>query len=407
MALNTGRDVVFNLAYLLTATLLLSYLWAWQSLRSINLRRITRTRRGQVGEFAEETFEVTNRSRLPKLWLEIHDFSKLPWHAASRVISSLGPNSAYRWQVKTLCTERGRFRLGPIELRSGDPLGIFDRVQPLPASDYLVVYPMVVDLLSFEPASAVLSGGEARRRRTYEVTTNVASVRDYAPGDSLNRIHWPTTARTRRLMTKEFELDPSANVWIYLDLFAGAVAALPWKAQEPELGLFGINRNRRFALPPNSAEYAITLAASLARYFLLRNRAVGMTCQGRRRWFVQTDRGERQLGKIMEALSVVEAQGKLPFAQLIATDGMRLNRNDTIIAISADPSSDWARALQEVRRRGVNSMAVVIDGNSFGSERSYSDLHALLEAMGVSYYGVAEGASIDAALAQPRNASAA
>jgi uncharacterized protein (DUF58 family) len=46
----------------------------------------------------------------------------------------------------------------------------------------------------------------------------VASVRDYAPGDSFNRIHWPSTARTGQLIVKEFELDPMADIWLFLDL---------------------------------------------------------------------------------------------------------------------------------------------------------------------------------------------
>ncbi len=71
-----------------------------------------------------------------------------------------------------------------------------------------------------------LSGGEARHRRTYQLTSNVAGVRDYVHGDSLNRIHWPSSARAGRLIAKEFELDPTADIWLYLDLFQGAEAAM-------------------------------------------------------------------------------------------------------------------------------------------------------------------------------------
>ncbi|MEZ4612148.1 MAG: DUF58 domain-containing protein [Caldilineaceae bacterium] len=63
------------------------------------------------------------------------------------------------------------------------------------------------------------------------MTTNAAGVRDYYPGDSLNRIHWPTTARMRRLMTKEFELIPRRDIWLYLDLSRDTVAAMPWQPE--------------------------------------------------------------------------------------------------------------------------------------------------------------------------------
>ncbi|MFN3980337.1 MAG: DUF58 domain-containing protein, partial [Caldilinea sp.] len=110
IALNTGRELAFSLAYLLTGIVVGSYWWAWNSVRGVVARRRTRSRRSQVGQYVEEQFEVTNRSFLPKLWLEIDDFSTLPWHSASRVVSAVRRNGTQRWLVKTLCMQRGHFR---------------------------------------------------------------------------------------------------------------------------------------------------------------------------------------------------------------------------------------------------------------------------------------------------------
>lgn len=404
LALNSGRGLAFNVAYLLTTLIALSYVWAWLSLRNISLRRVTRTQRSQVGEHAEEQFQITNRGRFPKLWLEIRDRSTLPWHQASRVISSLGRETSQRWQVRTLCTQRGRFRLGPLSLHSGDPLGIFNVEQQINHTGYIVVYPLTVDLTSFEPSIADLSGGEARHRRTYQITTNVAGVRDYVTGDSFNRIHWPSTARTGRLIAKEFELDPTADIWLYLDLNVDSEAGLPWKPERPESGLFALTSigkrrdERRNLLPPITTEYAVTATASLARYFIARNRVVGLGTEGNRREFIQADRGERQLNKIMETLAVVTATGSLPFANLIANDGIRLKRNDTVLAVSADPSPDWAITLQHIQRRGVNSIAVVIDGSTFGRKESYGPLFGQLEASGVPAYRIQRDDDLSQAL---------
>lgn len=410
LAFNSGRELTFNLAYLLTAVLLLSYGWAKLSLRGIGVRRLTRTQRSQVGQFAEEQFEITNRSRWPKLWLELEDHSTLPWHVgASRVVSSLLRNGTQRWQVKTLCTQRGRFRLGPITLHTGDPLGLFAEEQELERTSFLTVYPLTVEINSFEPSVSDLSGGEARHRRTQQITSNVHTVRDYVHGDSLNRIHWPSSVRTQRLMSKEFELDPTADIWLYLDLMQDVEGALDWIPTPPEPGLFALNSRKRQAslmeLPPITTEYSIVVTASLARYFLLRNRAVGMSCRGRTREFLQADRGERQINKMMEALAVVEAQGAFPFANLIATDGSRLNRNDTVIAISPDPNPNWAVALQQLQRRGINSVAVIIDGATFGRPVSYERLNVELEAAGISTYTIGRTDAIDKALAAPTRAA--
>ena len=154
-------------------------------------------------------------------------------------------------------------------------------------------------------------------------------------------------------------------------------------------------------MPPNTTEYGVTIAASLARYFITRNRAVGMNSRGRTREFVQADRGERQLNKFLEALAVVDAAGDLPFGDLVATDGVRLNRNDTLVAISADDSPSWAAALQMLQRRGVNSIAVVLDGTTFGALRDYDPLLSELTATGIASYRIRRDDPLDRVLSEP------
>ena len=402
LALNTGQALIFNMAYLLSAVLAISYLWALFSVRTVEINRFTRARRSQVGQMAEESFEINNQGRLPKLWLELEDFSDLPYHQCSQVVSGLRGHARRRWQVRTFCQVRGRFRLGPMVLRSGDPLGLFVVEHEIPATSSMVVYPATVDLPAFQPAVADLSGGEAISRRTHYVTTNVSTVREYAPGDSFNRIHWRSTARTGRLMTKEFELDPTADIWLFLDLCKGAEVQLPWQLQPQTEGIFALTLGRRREIPllPVSTEYIVSTAASIARHFLARNRAVGLISRGQTREIIETDRGERQLSKILETLAVVQAEGPIPFGQLIATEAVRLSRNDTILAISADPDPSWARALREMRRRGVHSIAVAVDGRSFTPGPSYGPLLNELESTGIPRYLVRRDQPIDQALSR-------
>ena len=201
-ALVTGRDLFFNLLYLWTALVLIAGLWTWNGLRGIRLARHTRALRAQAGRPMEERLAVRNASRTPKLWLEIRDHSDLPGHAAGHVVVSLGAGLSRSWVVRTLCRRRGRFRLGPVSLTSGDPFGLFQTTLRLPQTTQIVVYPATYDLRDFTLPLGLLSGGDALRRRTHYVTANAAGVREYAPGDSYNRIHWPSTARRDRLIVK-------------------------------------------------------------------------------------------------------------------------------------------------------------------------------------------------------------
>jgi hypothetical protein len=103
----------------------------------------------------------------------------------------------------------------------------------LPATTHVVVYPQTFEIHHFALPIGILPGGDALHRRTHHITTNVSGVRDYMPGDSFGRIHWPSTARRDRLIAKEFELDPLADIWIALDMSTWSHIA-PRRQPEPE-----------------------------------------------------------------------------------------------------------------------------------------------------------------------------
>lgn len=401
-ALNTGRQIAYTVAYLITAVVVFSFVWAWSGLNWIHIARYTRSRRSQVGKYAEEQFEVKNLSRWPKLWLELHDHSDLPGHQASRVVNALGPHRRQRWLVRTLCYRRGRYRLGPMSLASGDPLGLFRVERVLTATSSLVVYPPTLDLPGFAPPLGELPGGEAMRYRTHHVTTNVSSVRDYQPGDSFNRIHWRSTARTGRLIVKEFELDPTADVWIFLDMQAAVHRAAPWADVPPRMGPPILFREPpKITLPPTTEEYAVTVAASVARHFLQGNRAVGFASYARQLELIQADRGERHLNRILETLAVLQADGAIPLSQLLALEGQFLNRNTVLIVITPSTELDWVMALRELGQRGVRSAAVVIAANTFAQAPSWIEPVTTLQAYNIPTYLVRRGEPIAAALASP------
>ena len=104
------------------------------------------------------------------------------------------------------------------------PSDCFRRDTDFGESDTLVVYPRTYNLSHFEIPATYLSGESDARRRSHDLTPHAASVREYAFGDSLSRIHWNSTARTRRLMSKEFDLGMSSDVWLMVDLHEEAQA---------------------------------------------------------------------------------------------------------------------------------------------------------------------------------------
>jgi uncharacterized protein (DUF58 family) len=400
-ALITGKAIFYNLAYSLFGITLVAYLWAWYNVNWVQLERRTLSPHSQVGKTAEERFLLRNRGPLPKLWLEVRDQSDLPEHRASMVIAALGARRRRGWAVRTTCWRRGRYRLGPLTLISGDPFGLFTRRQRLRATSNIVVYPLTVDLPRFGALTGELIGGGAHHRRTHYVTTNVCGVRDYYPGDSYNRIHWPSTARTGRLIVKEFELDPTADVWLFVDM-EGAVQVERASEEAPgaraDLPLLG---RPGPSLDPASEEYVVAVAASLSKHFLERNRAVGLLAHSDYREIVQPERGERQLTKILEVLAVIRAQGHVSISQLLSAEGAMFGRNSVAVVITPSTDLTWVAVLRNLSRRGVRGAGVLVDPSSFGSSRTMTGVLQALADAGVPAYRVREGESLSSALASP------
>lgn len=399
IAMNTGRRLPLQMAYVLTALFWAAFFVAWSGVRGIVLARVTPSRRSQVGHIVEEHLAITNRWWLPKLWVEVRDFSTLPGHRVSHVVPALRGRRTYRWHVRTLAIRRGVFRLGPMRLGSGDPFGLFFFRRDIPQHTSIIVYPYIAPLSYFPLPEGRLAGGEIAHRRTHQVTTNVSGVREYMPGDSLSRIHWRTTARARRLMSKEFELDPLADVWLVLDMHRDVYAGtrVADESLPPVLAL----ERPDIVLPPHAAEYAIAVAATLGNYMLRQDRALGVVSHARRRWVLPADRGERQRERMLEMLAVVEPEGVIPLKHLLLAELPLFGRYTTLLIVTGDWTARWVPPLAELKRRGVVPIVILVDGSTFADMPGPDAALTNLARQNVLTFVVRNGDSLTQALTHP------
>ncbi len=393
----TNAPVYLHLAYLWAFLIVGSWVWSRLALRGLSVQRRSRVLRSQVGQVFEERFEVRNAGRLTHPWVEVRDRSPLPSFQGSRVLTMLRGRSTYSYRARARLTRRGLFPLGPTELVSGDPFGLFPVRRVFPPAASLLVYPMTVSIRLFPSPPGLLPGGEALRRRTPQVTPNAAGVREYVPGDPLNRIHWPSTARRDRLIVKEFELDPLADVWIVVDADRGVhvsrgEVAMPGALETLWAPWF------QATLPPSTEEYAVTIAASLGEYFLRQGRAVGLIGWGATPTVLPPDRGGRQLNKMLEALAVLRADGTFPLPTLLKARARHLPRGSTLIVITPSVHPEVAIALDEQARRGLRPIAVLLDTATFGGPEGTGALAATLVAVRIPVYRIPFGADLTAVL---------
>ena len=348
LALAAPYRWLFFLAYSCLILTLASYGWVRYVGPRLRLDRRLSQEWAQVGDTLEETWNLHNRAYLPVLWLEIDDVSTIPGYSARRVVS-VDRNDHRTWTTGAVCVQRGIYTLGPLRARIADPFGIFEYEWREERTRQIVIYPPLAHVRGLTlplGRSGSVARADILRRHT---TPDASSVREYAPGDRLNHIHWPTVARTNRLMVKEFDQERAGALWIALDLCAEAY-------QEPAIASGTVAAPvtlQSSALPEaphfweTPLELAVVIAASLAAKALDEERLVGFLADDGRPRLVQPGRGPRQLWRILEELADVRATGTLPIG-----DVMRRERGSGTALAVITPALDgaWLPALAEWQR---------------------------------------------------------
>lgn len=399
IGLFTGQTLFFAWATVVGAIMLVVTLWSlFFSTFGLRIERNTRSHRAQVGRKFTEHLNVVNAIPFVKTPLEIQDGSTLPNHRINYVTPFLLGRTSHRWSAETLCTVRGEFQLGPLTITAVDPFGLFNIPKSVAGTERLLVYPTVLELKQFALPAGMLSGGEARRQITQNTTANAVGVRDYVQGDSINRIHWKSTARRNKLIVKEFEIDPLLDVWLFVDfskdaLFeASSVQRLEGRGAVIPIGT---------SIPHSTEEYGVVIAASVANFFIAQERALGFAAYTPHREVHAPERGIRQLTRILETLAVARSLSPHPLHHLLVQEAHRLSRGTTLVLVTSSITLAWVTELQLLMQRGLHPVCVYVEPASFGAPYASDDVRGRLGFLRVPTYLVRCGDDITAVLSQP------
>lgn len=173
---------------------------------------------------------VYNGKLLPVPWLKV-DIHSSRWLDFAGTCSVIGQDSrrvtssfilksyqktTRRWRLK--CLKRGVFNTENVTLVSGDLLNFSVVSIPVAVNAGLMVYPEIIDLDELFVPVSLLQSDRTVNRWIIDDPFIVSGARDYAPGDPLNRVHWPLTARTGKLMVKKNEYTSQRSLTVLLNM---------------------------------------------------------------------------------------------------------------------------------------------------------------------------------------------
>jgi uncharacterized protein (DUF58 family) len=140
--------------------------------------------------------------------------------SATMLVGPLGPSERAEATYELRAERRGILEVGPLEIELRDPFGLARRQLTSAPPTKLVVLPEI------EPVQLRLAGGTTFDLESPRLGSGLAgwhgdepySLRPYAPGDDVRRVHWRSTAHRGELVIRQDQARGRGSLTVLLDL---------------------------------------------------------------------------------------------------------------------------------------------------------------------------------------------
>lgn len=277
---------------------------------------------------------------------------------------------------------RGHFRISDAQLVIGDYLGLESIVIPVdPLGATVTVNPRLVELRALFSDAGRLGGSGRRLLLRRPAGFDFHSVREYAQGESLRRVHWPTTARRGQLMVKELEDTPRDAVVVLLDSDPAGACGEP---------------------PDSSFDDAVRAAGSILKVYASRGRKAGLVTTGTEGGVTQVSSLSEDFRAVLGVLAAAEPNARSRLPRWLAHEQTRTAEAGELVVVTANLEPIAVDALLAVASRRLLSV-VWIDSPSYAGRPTRAAAGPLrLASLGIPVAVVRRGDDLAAALDAPR-----
>ncbi|MCC6124645.1 MAG: DUF58 domain-containing protein [Pirellulales bacterium] len=246
--------------------------------------------------------------------------------------------------------ERGKYELGPVRISTRFPFGLFGRTISIDALDALYVYPRLGRLTRnwVERHRRALAGADRRERRPGP-EGDFFGVREWRSGDGMRYIHWRSSARTGKLVVRQFEQPRNRDVAILLDL---------WRSEKPT------------AAERETVELAVSFAATVVADLCRRGGSkVHLATYNEKPHCLGGAAAAALMQDMMKILAVLESRADDCLPALIEHALGRIASGTEIILVSTRPvdlndAARFASLYSDPHRRRTASRIRAIDASS-------------------------------------------
>ncbi|MEU1016484.1 DUF58 domain-containing protein [Streptomyces sp. NPDC005898] len=291
---------------------------------------------------------MDNVTRLPTGLLMLQD--RVPYVLGPRprfVLDRIEAGGRREVSYRVRSDLRGRYPLGPLQLRLTDPFGMCELTRSFSTYDTLTVIPRVEALPPVRLTGEAKGYGEGRNRSPALAGEDDVIPRGYRHGDDLRRVHWRSTARYGELMVRREEQPQRARCTVLLDTRGAGF---------------------RGAGPDSAFEWAVSGTASalvhmLERGFsvrLLTDTGTSVPGEGSDGFAGASQESADAAGLMMDTLAVVDHSDGAGLSR--AYDVLRGGNEGLLVAFLGDLDEEQAAVVAKMRRRSGAAVAFVLDG---------------------------------------------
>ena len=309
LGVDTNQTVAYQIFTLLVALLLVAMAATWLITASCAVTREL-PRMVTAGQPFNYRLCVTNQSARPvdgvallediadprPSFAEFRAHLKLPTYrgwkrliarnqivrVAEGALPPLAPHAEVEINVTAETYRRGIAHFEAITIARADPLGIFRKLSVVREPANVLVLPRRYELPPFElPGSRRYQPGGVTLATSVGDSEEFMGLRDYRPGDPLQRIHWKSFARAGEPIVKEYQDEFFERHALVLDTFCGAG-------------------------DQTSFEEAVSIAASFACTINTQECLLDLVFVGAESYCYTAGRGQLQTSNLIEILAGVQ-----------------------------------------------------------------------------------------------------